>query len=157
VGKGTTFHFIALLRRQRSSKIVPRPLSPESLQGLPVLIVDDNDTNRRILTDLLTNWKMRPTAVDSGAAALQALSRAWGERDPYLLVLTDVMMPEMDGFTLAEQIKKHPEFAHSVVLMLSSADRSADAARCRQLGLTRYLTKPVRQSDLLDTLLSVLG
>jgi PAS domain S-box-containing protein len=155
--KGTTFHFTAGFGRQRDSKIISNVIEPGALAGLPVLVVDDNETNRRILEEILSNWRMKPTLADGGAAALAALTRAADEGDPYSLVLMDVMMPEMDGFTLAERIKQHPEFAQAVVLMLSSADRAGDAARCRDLGLQRYLTKPVRQSELLDTILQVLG
>jgi PAS domain S-box-containing protein len=157
VGKGTTFHFIALFGKQRNP--VAKGAVPQSaaLTDLPVLIVDDNATNRRILREMLGNWKMRPTAVESGEEALAELRRASDAGDPFLLVLTDVMMPGMDGFSLAEQIKGYSAFSHAVILMLSSGDRAGDTARCRELGLQRYLTKPVKQSELLDAIVGAIG
>jgi CheY-like chemotaxis protein len=119
--------------------------------------VDDNATNRRILHDMLTNWRMRPTAVAGGREALAALESAAAAGDPYLLVLTDAMMPEMDGFALAGQVKGREEFADAVILMLSSADRAGDTARCRQLGLARYVVKPIKQSELLDAIVNEMG
>jgi PAS domain S-box-containing protein len=155
--KGSTFHFTARLALQRGSKVrrVLRP--PESLAGLRVLIVDDNATNRRILYDMLTNWRMRPTAVAGGREARAALEAAAAAGDPYLLVLTDAMMPEMDGFTLAEHVKGREELADAVILMLSSADRAGDSARCRKLGVARYVVKPVKQSELLDAIVNEMG
>src|SRR5262249_18015609 len=104
----------------------------------------------------LTNWRMRPAAVDGAAAALPALQRAASVGDPYPLVLLDAMMPGVDGFMLAEQIKAHPELAGAVLLMLSSAARPEDAARCRELGIATYLTKPIKQSELLDAVMMIL-
>ena len=130
---------------------------PEALLHLPVLVVDDNATNRRILQEMLTNWRMKPTVVDSARAALAELRRASEAGEPFPLVLLDAMMPEMDGFTLAAEIKRRPEFASTVLMMLSSAGQTSDAARCRQLGIETYLTKPVKQSDLLDAILDALS
>jgi CheY-like chemotaxis protein len=124
---------------------------------LPVLVVDDNATNRRILHEMLSGWHMKPTEVDSGAAALAVLEQAARAKSPFPLVLTDKMMPEMDGFQLAEQIKQHPNLAGATLMMLSSADRHGDAARCRELGVSAYLTKPIKQSELLSTILTVLA
>src|SRR5205823_58317 len=114
----------------------------------------DNATNRLILQEMLTNWGMRPTVADGGAAALAALERA---REPFALVLLDAMMPGMDGFTLAERLQHTPGVAGSTLMMLSSAGQREDAARCRSLGLAAYLTKPIRQSTLLDAIMTALG
>ncbi len=157
LGKGSVFHFIARFGRQRGSIVERKLMKPEALVNLPVLIVDDNATNRRILQELLTSWRMRPTVVESGPQALKELQQAATRGDPYLLLLLDAMMPHMDGFTLAERVKQHPEFAQAVMLMLSSADRAGDAARCREIGLARYLTKPIKPSDLLDAILQELA
>ena len=121
-----------------------------------MLVVDDNATNRRILEEVLTNWHMKPTVVDGARAALAAMEQAREAGEPFALVLTDGMMPEMDGFELAEQIRQHPELAGATIMMLSSAGHPSDRARCRELGVSAYLTKPVKQSDLLDTILTVL-
>src|SRR5439155_9683124 len=104
------------------------------LEGLPVLVVDDNATTRLMLEEVLTNWRMRPTAVSNGLSAVAAMRRAVAAGDPFPLVLLDAFMPEMDGFAIAEQIKRDAELANATIMMLSSADRSGDAARCRELG-----------------------
>jgi CheY-like chemotaxis protein/HPt (histidine-containing phosphotransfer) domain-containing protein len=100
---------------------------------------------------------MRPTVVASGQAALAALQQAQNNGAPFALVLLDAMMPEMDGFTLAEQILQQPELAGATLMMLSSADRHRDAVRCRELGFAAYLTKPIKQSELQNTILTSLG
>jgi two-component system sensor histidine kinase/response regulator len=155
-GRGSTFFFTAGLGCLPHSEAAPVPADPETLRDLAVLVVDDNATNRRILQEVLTNWQMRPTAVDSGAAALEALAAA-PPGDPFALVLLDAMMPEMDGFTLAEKIREQPDLLRCTLMMLSSAGRRSDAARCRKMGLAAYLTKPVRQSELLDAITTAVG
>ena len=153
MGKGSTFHFTA--RFGLSKETVPKRVSePVDVQDLPVLVVDDNATNRRILEEMLTNWHMKPTVVDGARAALAAMEQARDAGEPFALVLTDGMMPEMDGFELAEQIRQHPELAGATIMMLSSAGHPSDRARCRELGVSAYLTKPIKQSDLLDTILT---
>ncbi len=155
IGRGSTFHFT--VRFGLSQETAPkRGAELADVQDLPVLVVDDNATNRRILEEVLTNWHMKPTVVDGARAALAAMEQAREAGEPFALVLTDGMMPEMDGFELAAQIKQHPELAGAMIMMLSSAGHPSDRARCRELGVSAYLTKPVKQSDLLDTILTVL-
>ena len=154
VGQGSTFHVTARFALQQGGN---QPLLPAALHGLPVLVVDDNAVNRRLLTEILTGWGMKPVAVDGGAAALAALEKALQAGSPFTLVLADCMMPAMDGFALAEAIKQHPGLARCTVMMLSSAASAGDRARCRELGLAAYLTKPIKQSELLDTILTSLG
>ncbi len=155
VGKGSTFHFTA--RLGLSKAVLPKRLTePVDVKDLPVLVVDDNATNRRILEEVLTNWGIKPTVVDGARAALAAMEWARDAGEPFALVLTDGMMPEMDGFELAEQIKQHPDLAGATILMLSSAGQRGDAARCRELGVSAYLTKPIKQSDLLDAIVTLL-
>ena len=127
------------------------PLSKrESLSGLPVLVVDDNATNRRILEEQLTSWGMRPTLVASGQEALGTLQQAARDGTPFSLVLLDAHMPHMDGFTVAELIKENPDLARATIMMLTSGSHPKDAARCRELGIASYLTKPIKQSDLVQ-------
>ncbi|HEV8716731.1 MAG TPA: response regulator [Candidatus Binatia bacterium] len=155
VGKGSTFHFTA--RLGLSTAVLPKRLTePVDVKDLPVLVVDDNATNRRILEEILTNWRMKPTVVDGARAALAAMERARDAAEPFALVLTDGRMPEMDGFELAEQIRQHPELAGATIMMLSSDGQRGDAVRCRELGVSAYLTKPIKQSDLLDVIVTVL-
>jgi PAS domain S-box-containing protein len=154
-GKGSVFHFTARFHPSQGPVASPEMRRPESLHNLPVLVVDDNATNRRILHEMLKNWRMQPTVADGAPAALDALKQAAALGEPFPLVLLDAMMPGVDGFTLAAEIKGHPELAAAVLMMLSSAARSEDAARCRQLGIATYLTKPIKQSELLDAILVV--
>jgi CheY-like chemotaxis protein len=99
---------------------------------------------------------MRPTLASGADDAMAHLLRASGEGEPFPVVLLDAMMPGMDGFELAQWIKSHPELGATVLLMLSSAARSGDAARCQELGIATYLTKPLKQSELLDALVTAL-
>ena len=156
-GQGSMFHVTARFGLTGGGAPPPPPAQPAHLHGLPVLIVDDNATNRRILHEVLTNWRMRPRAVEGGAAALAVLSEAAAAGEPYPLILLDGHMPEMDGFTLAGRIQADPALSGATVLMLTSAGQPEDVERCRQLGVRAYLTKPVRQSELLETILSTLG
>src|SRR5262249_32492145 len=113
--------------------------------------------NRFILDELLTSWGMRPAAVSGGVEALVELKRAAADGEPYPLILLDAMMPEMDGFTLAEQIRLHPELAGATVMMLTSADRHDDAHRCRHRGIAASLMKPIKQSELFEAVRRALG
>ncbi len=121
-----------------------------------MLIVDDNATNRRILLDLLGNWKMRPTAVESGPAALSALEQASAAGQPFQLVLLDAHMPDMDGFAVARVIRGNPEWDRIAQVMLTSAGQPGDVARCRELGIEVYLMKPLKQSELLEAVRTAL-
>jgi CheY-like chemotaxis protein len=112
-----------------------------------VLIVDDNELNRRILKTLLSGWGMLRTEVDSGRAALLALREAKAAGKPFPVLLTDANMSEMDGFTLAEEVKRDPGLAGATILMLTSGGQYGDTARCRELDVA-YLTKPVGRLEL---------
>ena len=154
VGRGTQFHFtVRLGLGDRTVEAVPTTI--EKLSGLKVLVVDDNRTNRRILEEVLGRWGMRPVLAASGEEALARLAEASEAREPYGLVLTDVNMPEMDGFTLVERIRQRPELAAATIVMLTSAGQRGDAPRCRELGVAAYLTKPIRQSELREAVVRV--
>jgi two-component system, sensor histidine kinase and response regulator len=154
--RGSIFHFTACFGVQPESAARQVPASAIDVRQLPVLVVDDNATNRRILQDVLAHWQMQPTAVDGGAAALAALTQAKNAGTPFPLVLLDAQMPEMDGFTLAARIRQDPALVGATILMLSSTDLSGDAARCRELGIPIYLTKPIIPSDLWDAIMTAL-
>jgi PAS domain S-box-containing protein len=157
IGRGSTFHFTIPFDVARGP--VARPVfgKPTQVHGLSVLVVDDNATNRRILQDMLTDWGMRPTVAEGGEEALAALEEARAAGEPFGLVLLDAMMPGMDGFALAERIGKDARSAAPTLMMLSSTNRGEDAARCRELGVSACLTKPVKQSTLLDAIMTALG
>ncbi|MEX8501385.1 response regulator, partial [Leptothrix ochracea] len=127
------------------------------VEGLKVLVADDNATNRLLLQQMLRNWKMQPTVVASGAAALAELTRASDNGQPYALAILDVQMPEMDGFELAERIHHNPEYVGATVMMLTSEGQRGHATRCKELGIAGYLNKPVSQSELLDAIMTALG
>ena len=156
-GQGSTFHFTA--RFGLAPHPAPRaaPVDMARLQGLPVLVVDDNSTNRRILHELLAGWGTRPAVVESGQAALEAMRQAADAGHPYSVVLLDHMMPEMDGLMLAERIQADPRLTGAMLMMLSSADRPETAARCRERGVASYLTKPVKRAELLSALMRAVG
>jgi PAS domain S-box-containing protein len=158
VGVGSRFHFAAHLGTGVSRKTVAEtPVTPEFLHGVKVLIVDDNRTNRRILEGMLARWGMNPTLASDGEKALEALSAAHSSNHPFELILSDMHMPKMDGFSLVEQIKQRPELCASTIMMLTSGGQRGDAARCRALGVAAYLLKPVRQSELREAIVRVLS
>jgi PAS domain S-box-containing protein len=156
VGRGSIFHFTASVGVPPAPAARQMPAPPIDVRQLPVLVVDDNATNRHLLQDVLAHWHMQPTAVDGGEAALARLTQARGTGTPFPLALVDAQMPEMDGFTLAARIRQDPTLVGTTILMLSSVDLSGDAARCRELDIPVYLTKPIIQSDLWNAIMTAL-
>ncbi|MCM3874081.1 MAG: response regulator [Pyrinomonadaceae bacterium] len=156
-GKGSTFHFTANLRVQKYEigKGVTSGFSV--IEDLKVLVVDDNATNRFILKETLSSWGMKPTLVDSGKGALPAMIAAQQAHSPFGLVLLDCHMPDLDGFGVAQEIKRHRELQNASIMMLSSSEQSSDILRCEELGITAHLVKPIGQTELFDTILRVLG
>ena len=130
---------------------------PRLLRDLPVLIVDDNETNRRILEEWLRRWKLEPTGAGDGAAAMKALWRGVALGRPYALVLLDARMPDMDGLALAAIIRQRAELSDSRIVLLTSGDRPGDLARLRELRIDAHLLKPVQQDELLETIYRVVG
>jgi signal transduction histidine kinase/CheY-like chemotaxis protein len=145
-GQGSCFHFTACF--ETAGEIEQPNPDHARLIGMPALVVDDNGTNRRILTELLWLWQMRPASAASGIEALGMLRQAAERGDPFSLVLTDCHMPGMDGFDLAARIRNSPHLTDAVVMMLTSGEQSGDIKRCRELGIALYLTKPVRRAEL---------
>ncbi|MEW6347491.1 MAG: response regulator [Thermodesulfobacteriota bacterium] len=156
IGQGSRFHFTVPLRMQAGQAVPCIPEETVTLKDLPVLVVDDNATNRTILEQILLHWGMKPTAVDSGKAALEEITRACEANKPYPLVITDCMMPEMDGFALVEQMNEDSRTCPPTIIMLASAGERGDAARCLKLGIAAYLLKPVKQAELLLTISRVM-
>ena len=156
-GSGSTFYFTVLVEVQGDQTPRHRQKIPAVLSGMSVLVVDDNATNRRILNDMLTRWGMQPVVVDGGYAALKALEDAAKSNRPFRLIVLDGMMPEMDGFELARRINQDPVYSKATVMMLTSLNQHGDALRCRELGVSAYIVKPVLQSDLLEAMAIALG
>jgi PAS domain S-box-containing protein len=156
LGRGTTFSFTAELKQGNcvSSTWFSTPV--RELQGLRVLVVDDNQTNRRLLGKTLENWGMQPVVVDSAFKGLDALRAAPPNRR-IGLVVSDVNMPEMDGFMFAEKMADDVTLKDTPVILLTSANRTGDGARCRKLGISAHLIKPARQSLLLDAITTSVG
>jgi signal transduction histidine kinase/DNA-binding response OmpR family regulator len=156
-GLGSAFHFTARFPLSKTSRAAYEPVDLEMLRDLPVLIVDDNATNRRILEEILLGWQMRPVSADGGNQAFASLDQAEALGKPFSLILLDAQMPAMDGFTVAETIKQRPKHGETIIVMLTSAGARGDAIRCRELGIKAYLNKPVKRSDLLDAIRLALG
>jgi len=156
-GRGSTFHFTVLLERARAP--VPKQVAAPShaLHGLPVLAVDDNATNRRLLEAILTTWGVALTIVADGRSALAALEKARAAGRTFRLVLLDARMPDIDGFAVAERIRREPALAGVTVMLLTSDVMNGDLARCRTLGIARHLVKPFTPSELLNAVLLALG
>lgn len=157
LGKGSTFCFSAKFGLREHHDTAAARAMLHDLADLSMLVVDDNETNRRILELTLSSWKIKPLLASNGTEALDLMSRHAMSGDPIKVILLDAQMPEMDGFKVAARIRQLPEFNGATIMMLSSTDQHRDAARCRELGIAKYLVKPISQSDLLDSLLAVLG
>jgi signal transduction histidine kinase/CheY-like chemotaxis protein len=146
-GKGSCFRFTVCVGTLRERDEDCAGHGTVALDGVSVLIVDDNATNRRILEEQLRSWGMHPESVASACAALEAI-RLRNERSlPFDIVLTDLHMPGMDGFELVERMRGASAGARPV-LMLTSGESRGDLARSRELGISAYLTKPVRRREL---------
>ena len=156
-GRGSTFAFTARFGWpvNPSEPVATEP--PRLLRDLPVLIVDDNATNRRILEEWLRRWKLEPTVAGDGAAAMKALWLGVALGRPYALVLLDARMPDMDGLALAAIIRQRAELSGSRIVLLTSGDRPGDLARLRELRIDAHLLKPVQQDELLETIYRVIG
>ncbi len=157
-GRGSHFHFTVRVGAADRKEIkVGSAAPPEILRGVRVLVVDDNDTNRRILEGMLKRWEMRPISVKGGEEALTQLVAARKAGDAFGLIVTDMHMPKMDGFELVERIRRRPELSTATIMMLTSAGHRGDAERCQKLGVSAYLLKPIRQSELREAIARVLG
>ena len=154
--QGSKFHFTVDFERSHGSPADDlQALS--TLYQLPVLVVDDNRTNRTICIEMLSNWGMQPVAVESGALGLEECARRAQQGDPFRLALVDVMMPAMDGFGFVQQLRSDEQVPAMPIILLTSADRPDDRSRAHQLGIARCMTKPVTQSHLLNAITIAVG
>jgi len=153
-GVGSTFHFLVRFRIAPPPPLEPAPVD---LQQVPILIVDDNKTNRQILTEYALAWGMRPLAVENSQAALETLRTAHCAGTPFRVLLIDRRMPGIDGFSLAERVQRDPELAGPIIMMLTSDGQRGDGARCRQMGIWVYLVKPIHRPDLLRAIRLAMG
>jgi len=156
VGKGSIFFFTVTLGvHHKDHSSADREIS--DLAGKSMLIVEDNDSNRQFLGELVTHWKMMPTCVENEREALIVLQATQASGAPYPVVLISAHMPESKGFDLAEKIRQNPDWQRVPIVMLCSVGMRGDAERCRKLQIAAYLTKPIKQSDLLETLIAMQG
>ncbi len=155
-GHGSKFHFTASIGLAKQDPSTAQ-LALGDVNGTTVLIVDDNEMNRTILTQMLNNWQMVPDTACGGLEALTKLETALSSHHPFPLVLLDSQMPGMDGFAVAEEIRRRPDLAGAIILMLTSYLAPGDYDRSRSLGIAATLTKPIQQSELLDVILNILA
>jgi two-component system sensor histidine kinase/response regulator len=155
-GRGSTFWFTARFGKLLMPQRRQRPLQA-AVSGAHVLIVDDNATNRFVLSEQLTSWGVRHVEAESAARAMEMLRSARAEGDPFRLVITDMQMPDIDGETLGGMIRNDPTLSDTLLIMMTSLGLRGDARRLASIGFSAYLTKPVRQSQLFDCLATVLG
>jgi signal transduction histidine kinase/DNA-binding response OmpR family regulator len=154
-GQGSTFYCSVRFEPAPGGERAGPARIVRSLHGARVLVVDDNATNRHILGELLTSWRLDPTLVDGAAAALTALDGAHRVMRPYHLVLLDAQMPGVDGYELAHRIGRRKGLDPKLILLTSAGLQ--DPARIRSAGIHAALVKPVKQSDLLDAVVAALG
>ncbi len=156
-GPGSIFHFTVCFELSRSKDIrVPLP-KPQDLSGMPVLIVDDNTTNRILLQEMITAWGLVPTLAVNGNEAIDRFNKAFESGAPYPLILLDMQMPELDGFDVAKIIKDAPSGEDARIIMLSSSGQRGDSDRCKEIGISGYLLKPIKKSDLYDAIMMTMG
>ncbi len=151
---GSTFFFTILCQKQSGEKAIPQA-SPAFLAGKSVLVVDDNPINQKILLQKLAQLAMQAQAVSGGAEALRVLQEHLDDKSPFALAIIDIQMPEMDGFTLIEKIRLHPDLTQLPVIVLTSAGLPEDKERSKSLGVHAYLLKPCRQKDLLKSISTI--
>jgi two-component system, sensor histidine kinase and response regulator len=155
-GRGSAFHFTVRLGLQPSAVNEAAPPVPVKLLDLPVLVVDDNSTSRKILEEMLANWKMKPIAADSVPAAVELLKRTQKRGEPIRLVLADGHMPGMDGFDLSASVQKDAQLRGVTIILLTLAGHREDQARAKSAGAAAAVTKPVKQSELWDAIVTAL-
>ncbi|MBD2177656.1 response regulator [Pseudanabaena sp. FACHB-1998] len=158
VGKGSHFWFLIPFTKPSLSAIANlRPRREINLKDIRVLVVDDNETNCKILTYQLTAWQMRVDAIQHSSDALSVMQKAVDEGDAYELAILDMQMPDLDGENLGIQIKADVRLSSTKLIMLTSLNQSNGVNKIKEIGFDEYLVKPIKQSRLLDTLMSVIA
>ena len=151
--KGSVFHFTAAFQRRAAQQ--PEPIMPPKARGAGILVVDDNRAMRGILGELLVGWGFVPTLAGSAAIAIEAVARAETDGAPFQVLLVDADMPDVDGFTLAQQVQQRGVRA-PIVMMLTTASRRDEASSGRELRIAAHVTKPLKKGDLYDAVLQAL-
>jgi CheY-like chemotaxis protein len=155
-GVGSTFWCeVPFAKQPKGAQMAPAPRA--DLGGLRVLVVDDNATNREILRLQITFWDMKNGIAEDGPQALRMLKEAAEKGEAYDLAILDMQMPGMDGLELAQAIKEDPDLSPTRLIVLSSLGMHGDAKEARRVGISAYLTKPVKQSRLYDTIATIMS
>jgi two-component system sensor histidine kinase/response regulator len=155
LGKGSTFHFTSNFELPAEVEIAPMGLDPSVLNGVSVLVVDDNQAGRQILRDSLSHWGMKAMEADSASQALRLLSRAAENGSPYAMVLLDAHLPGIDIFELARQIRETTRETKTSLILLTATGQRGDATLCREIGIAGYLSKPVQPSEMGAALVAI--
>ena len=155
-GLGSTFHFTIRFEIAAGEPVSQYP-DPKTLSHASILVVDDNETNRLILGELLGRWGMRVETAKDAKEALHILTHSASQGFRFAAVISDLQMPDMNGFELVEEIRKSAHFSQVPVLILSSSAQKSERQRFRKLGIAAYLSKPIQPSELLDAILSALS
>jgi len=156
-GKGSTFSFTALFEKQPEDRELLEAVQAVDIQGLRILIVDDNATNRLVFREQFKVWGCVTEEAHDGFEALEMLRAAFQAGKPYPIALLDFQMPGMDGEELARKIKETPDLSETPLILVTSVPRRGDASRMLEAGFSAYLTKPVKQCQLHDTIAAVMG
>jgi CheY-like chemotaxis protein/HPt (histidine-containing phosphotransfer) domain-containing protein len=156
-GKGSTFWFTARFEKQPAEVQRNASLQHADISGVRILVVDDNATNRMLMTTLLNHWGCRSETVTDGESALALLLEAAHKKDPFQVVLLERKLPGIDGLELGRRIKADPLLASTLMAMVTSLGQRGDVAALEQIGFGGYLVKPVRQSQLRECLELILG
>jgi PAS domain S-box-containing protein len=156
-GEGSTFWFVIPFEKQPEGNTPAVKIKQPDIAGNKILVVDDNETSRRLLSLLLDSWKCRHDEVSSGNEGMEKLSSAIDKHDPYKIAILDMQMPEIDGASLGLKIKNNPLTCNTMLIMLTSLAMRGDSERLNKYGFSAYLTKPVKKLQLLDCLSTLLG
>jgi CheY-like chemotaxis protein len=156
-GTGSTFFFTARIGIAAQGAWNQNGNGISQLKGTRILLVDDNATNRLILTEILENHELRPVAANTAAEAFQKLRIAKALGEPFSLLLTDVNMPDVDGFMLIEKIRRDERLRDLAIIVLTSGDRPGDHDLCEKLNVVAHLRKPIKQSELMQSIVLALG
>lgn len=155
VGRGSSFYFTARFRVAKSKPETSGPGRDVRLEGLDILVIDDNATVRSLLGEMLTAWGMKTSMADGGRRGLEALNEATKSGKPFRVALIDSQMPDLDGFTVAERIRQGQSPHSAVVMMLPSLGLGCNMARCRELGVSTCIYKPIKEGELFEAVLAV--
>ena len=156
-GKGSTFYFTARFKRVSLARDTHKPIGLKRLAGVPILVVDDSSTHREILDHYLKSWKMKPSLAEDGKTALSRFEESAAGNIPFHLALLDMQLPDMDGFELVKELKNQAAGKDLQVILLTAFDRRGLGDSALKAGFSAFLTKPVKQSQLLDTISNLIG